>query len=761
MVLDGKSVVVFGQNGAGKSSFVDAVEANTSGGKVAHLSHEYSGRFQEKGLVNTARPRGQATYAEVALVDGSKSVLQWTTGAASRPPASSIDLSTWDNRRTVLRQEELSEFIRATKGDKYSAILPLLGLDSLEAAAENLRRIMRAIDRNAELQALRALISSARAQRLEVLGEMDGEQLHVRLEQLRVQYVKDLTFETPADTALKIGEAIQKQIASLDADQRRAAAIGEIAGSAISSLIDEVQAIGAKIAEVAQPLIKERLTVLDAASEYLTVIGEIGDNLSCPACGRDIKAADFADHVAVEKEHLSAIAELYREHGIALGKMCDEVSRLQTVLAKPDLKEWREQLTAYSIDGGSYLADVSINNMRKSGATTEILSLRDKVEPLVAQANKDAKEAPARVQTLLDDHRQCKALHETETASSAEVKLKSAEALIRLLTELEKGVREEIGKRARQTFTSISANIQRFWAVLRPSDAIENVRLSIPDDSDKAIEVCLLFHGKEQDSPRLTLSEGQRNALGLCIFLAMASKAEEADRPIILDDVVISFDREHRSRVAALLEQEFSGRQVVLFTHDREWFFELQRTLVQGRWSYRRLIPFSTPTDGVRFDTLSIDLEVARARTKSEPIEAMASVRRIMDVSLGEIAEQIGLALPYLRGGENDHRTAGQFLVALEKNAARSLKKKVGEDYVEYAEAIEAIRNVKPNLAIWANRATHTFSGTSTEAEDLINACEAVLAAFTCDACNSHLGFVEVSQARKECRCGNLRWQTK
>ena len=48
-----KSVVAYGENGAGKSSFVDAVEFLMSGGKIRHLAHEYSGKHQEKGIINT------------------------------------------------------------------------------------------------------------------------------------------------------------------------------------------------------------------------------------------------------------------------------------------------------------------------------------------------------------------------------------------------------------------------------------------------------------------------------------------------------------------------------------------------------------------------------------------------------------------------------------------------------------------------------------------------------------------------------------
>lgn len=54
----------------------------------------------------------------------------------------------------------------------------------------------------------------------------------------------------------------------------------------------------------------------------------------------------------------------------------------------------------------------------------------------------------------------------------------------------------------------------------------------------------------------------------------MAKREADKDRPLILDDVVVSFDRSHRGMIVQLLEKEFSGRQVVIMTHDREWYAE-------------------------------------------------------------------------------------------------------------------------------------------------------------------------------------------
>jgi AAA15 family ATPase/GTPase len=62
-------MVVYGQNGAGKSSFVDAVEYVVTDGKLAHLTHEYSGHNQEKAIRNTHTPAGQSTEFWITFED--------------------------------------------------------------------------------------------------------------------------------------------------------------------------------------------------------------------------------------------------------------------------------------------------------------------------------------------------------------------------------------------------------------------------------------------------------------------------------------------------------------------------------------------------------------------------------------------------------------------------------------------------------------------------------------------------------------------
>jgi len=78
-------------------------------------------------------------------------------------------------------------------------------------------------------------------------------------------------------------------------------------------------------------------------------------------------------------------------------------------------------------------------------------------------------------------------------------------------------IREEIAKITELVLKAISQDIARIWSLIHPGQPIENVCL-VPSEKDKAVEVCLKFYGKYQSDPRLTLSEGYRNSLGLSIF---------------------------------------------------------------------------------------------------------------------------------------------------------------------------------------------------------------------------------------------------
>ena len=238
-------------------------------------------------------------------------------------------------------------------------------------------------------------------------------------------------------------------------------------------------------------------------------------------------------------------------------------------------------------------------------------------------------------------------------------------AIVGALEALEAAIRREMRAEAERTLAEISAEVQRLWSKLHPGEPIEDVKLYAPE-ADKALDVSLKYYGRDQPSPRLTLSEGHRNSLGLWIFLALVRLRAPTERPVVLDDIISSLDREHRGRVIDLLASDFADRQVLLFTHDHEWFVQLPSPAARrstGR--FRKLRPWDSPEVGLRWTGSVTKLEEAREHLDASPEIAASRARASMDEQLQVAAEQLELKVPFLRGERNDHRTGCELLTEL------------------------------------------------------------------------------------------------
>ncbi len=386
--------------------------------------------------------------------------------------------------------------------------------------------------------------------------------------------------------------------------------------------------------------------------------------------------------------------------------------------------------------------------------------IEQKLLPLVGAAASASVSVPPEAQDLLEDKRVIGVAKSAIQMNEQAAEVARAEALVALIKALEQCTREEIRLRSNAVIVEISEDIKRMWAILHPGEAIEDVHLYLPKEADKAIDIGLRFHGKELESPRLTLSEGYRNSLGLCIFLAMAKREALKDRPVILDEVVISLDRNHRGMIVELLQKEFSERQVVILTHDRDWFTELRQRLDGGTWTFRALLPYETPQLGIRWSHKTTTFDDARAHLAERPDSAGNDARKIMDVELALIAERLQIRLPFLRFDKNDRRMAHEFLERLIEDGKRCFQKRVAKDFPAHEAAIEALRSADTLLVSWANRGSHSFDVVRPEASKLIEVCETALTFFKCASCGKYIGFTDAEGAEwVQCQCGEIRWR--
>jgi hypothetical protein len=758
-----KSMVVYGANGSGKSSFVDAVEYVLNNGSIEHLKTEYSGSHQVNAIPNTHKSEASKTALRFKFKDDSELKIDFRQNGSSKSSGTqAIAMGEWEYRQTVLRQNEVSEFIHDTKGKKYSALLPLFGLHKMEVAADNLRKLVKSVETESRINQNETKLEQVENQRKDVFGTQSYAQIVKAIDDLYVQY-----FEASPTTDVELlicndlATAIENRIKGYSADNQKYVFLKGVAEPNLQGRIDAVRASGVDLAESLEPQITEKLAILQSASTFVDGL-DAPEIVDCPACGRAIQVDAFREHVKAERERLQEIQKAFNSYKAKIGDVCDTLRSIKSNLDKPDLQTWRDALGDSAITGGfNYLEGMDFSALRESCSDGDLTAVESNVLPLVRAAAQDSMDAPLGVQKLTTDKKLLEVAQSVIIAEPLKSEITRAGALVALINSLEEGVRSEIRKQSQMAIDNISEDIEGMWATLHPGETIESVRLSLPPDSDKAIDVVLKFHGLDQESRRLTLSEGYRNSLGLCIFLAMAKHVVDTERPLFLDDVVVSLDRNHRGMIQSLLEKEFNDRQVIILTHDREWYTELRHQLGDdNRWIFKTLLPYETPKIGIRWSHKTTTFDDARALIKKRPDAAGNDARRIMDVELSMIAERVHIRMPYLRSDKNDKRMAHEFLTRLIADGKKCFEKKSGKEYGVHTDALDTCNKADQLLLSWGNRASHTFDIVPSEASKLIETCESAIASFKCSSCKRYVWFLDAASPEwVQCQCGEIRWR--
>jgi energy-coupling factor transporter ATP-binding protein EcfA2 len=758
--LDSKSMVVYGQNGAGKSSFVDAIEYVVKKGKLAHLAHEYSGTNQARAVPNTHTPEDCNTELSIRFQNSTKLRVQIArNGTHTRSGAEAIDMPSWDYRQVVLRQDEVSRFIHDTKGEKYSALLPLFGLHEMELAAENARQLGKAIEQQSQLAHKQGALSQTVTKRRGAFGDASNETIVGTIAALHARYRLGSATTAPRLQCVELEAALNERIGALTSENQRHFVLRAMAELDIDIAAKRVREVSAELAGSMEPLITQKLEVLQATNGFASRLSEEGD-VECPSCGRLIEVNEFKAHVKEEQDRLQNIIAVFEARKAAIGALIDQLKSLKAALAKAEIEAWQSEQKQSSLETHlHWIRAFDPESLRVAVSEESLAGIEHNCQPVVGAARQTSENAPPDIKALSHDKSQAEAAHAVFEGGELSAEIERVAALIAFVHSVEEGIRKEIRERSEAVIGEISGDIGAMWKILHPGEPIEDIRLYLPED-DKAIDIALKYYGKEQLSPRLTLSEGYRNSLGLCIFLAMAKRQPDSDRPLFLDDVVVSFDRSHRGMIVQILEDQFDKRQVILFTHDRDWYAELRQQLDEKRWTFGALLPYETPLEGIRWSHKTTTFGDARAHIKDRPDSAANDARKIMDVELAIVAEKLQLRLTYLRGEKNDKRMAHDFLERLVGDGRTCLQRKSGQEFAVFAAGLDLLEKAGRLLLSWANRGSHSFDVEKAEATKLIDACEAALGVFVCSSCGKQVWYANAGgPAAVQCHCGQMRWR--
>ena len=91
-------------------------------------------------------------------------------------------------------------------------------------------------------------------------------------------------------------------------EQRRTVARREAAARKLNGRVEAAGNYGGKLAGAVEPLIAEKLEVLQSTRAFVDKLGD-EKRVECPACGRLIPIKEFQTHVKAERERCAEIVE--------------------------------------------------------------------------------------------------------------------------------------------------------------------------------------------------------------------------------------------------------------------------------------------------------------------------------------------------------------------------------------------------------------------------------------------------------------------
>lgn len=211
------------------------------------------------------------------------------------------------------------------------------------------------------------------------------------------------------------------------------------------------------------------------------------------------------------------------------------------------------------------------------------------------------------------------------------------------------------------------------YQFMNPNENIKKIEL-VPiekDDELAGITIQFEFYKNEVAPPHKYLSESHLNCLGIAFFLASAIAFNKGNKFLILDDVISSFDSTHRKRFADLLNEKFSDYQIILLTHEKNWF-DYVANMVKGKdwkiatvkWDDEKGVYIDEPVENVE--------RRIEAKIRASNVAGLGNdIRRYLEHILKEIAFNIKVKVDFLYNGTNEDRMSHELLSDLKSKISK------------------------------------------------------------------------------------------
>lgn len=609
-------VLIFGENGTGKSTIADALDfvCNSDFGSLRLRS----GTTPRTHIVAA---QGNASDLEVEMVYGGNT---WRATLQNGKPVTTPPQAP---RAFVLRRTDITRIMEANDSERYKSLQEFITVPKIENAESTLRASYKTVENELQ-QAIQQKLTAETT--LQEFWIAEGQPNSDYITWARTAIQKSLTI-------LKQQINIHKTLLKALDDAVHAEQILIAANTSLQQVESDYLVLENQLHQASQTERNADLvTTLQAAQSYLTRHPETS---SCPVCAKPEPHAALLAQIDAQLAQLRQIQTLRQQ----LEQRSSAVQQAKGAFSAAH-SAWHNEYTnliqllptasAKVLNGVDIAAAATANDTETHTTLQQLVSNRASLIQRIAQAEKIVNQHNALTTHLATID---------QLSATMQGKYVLAEHLKAMLAIVE----EERKLFVENTINSISDTVTQLYQRIHPGEPIGNLSFGLKKNAKASLTLSSTFGSNNDVSPAAYYSEAHLDTLGLCVYLALAKVAGNA--LVVLDDVLTSVDDPHLDRVIDLIRDEAPNfGHVIITTHSRAWFNRMR----QGQGMQAQLIELYgwDLHNGMYHSAAPLPIDELRTAVQSQKLDrqAVASCAGILlEQMLDELALRFNCALPY------------------------------------------------------------------------------------------------------------------
>jgi energy-coupling factor transporter ATP-binding protein EcfA2 len=549
-------VVVFGENGTGKTTIADAFDA---------ISNNSKGSIGEKSST-----RARDHLPTIGKIPADVNIELKIEGSVWKATQAGDNLTTLPQpspKIRVLRRKHLQDLVEAQPAKRYEVLSGFIDVAQVEKSESTLKdahstvkleydaAVARRADIQDQLDSVWAAEGSLNGDAVTWAGSIAAQDV-ANLEQESKQYKEASDAIMLAETALEgylsaVNIVAERQVEVEAVEQEVSAMSGVPANQAInlSSILYQVAAYleGNQLPEEC-PVCKQSISLDDLKSELSERLEELAPYEAVGVRRTAIVHAAQVSHAAIEPKSDEIIS-------LASG--------LYVLVEAGSNRIFVDGNIDVSIFSG-LKADASEEQSVKCQQAIQLIKLLIPFKQLLDDASNECTRISGQVNSVRESY-------ERLVASISESE--HLESLLGVLDTAYNTARIARIEFTQSVLDAVAAECNQLYSQVHPGEPLAISKLELDQNRRASLNQAVTFEGHNDVAPQAYFSESHLDTLGFCFWLAIAKlESPDKDSIIVLDDVFTSVDAPHISRIAQLITDEsvhFS--HTIITTHDRSW----------------------------------------------------------------------------------------------------------------------------------------------------------------------------------------------